>query len=313
MTRKQIERENAKKAFRALQKSPIDDDVSITLVKDNFYHWTVTLLGTDGSFYENGVFFLDFVFPKQYPVQPPKVKFETRIYHVNITKSGRVCIPLFDDEWEFGRHTVRDVIFEIQDLFSNPIFDSPINGVAGQLFHENPQLYEKVARKWTKEYATADKNITFKQAVPKDEKIKKKNESDNKADDNNNNNNNNDNPKKLGNDFLGDINGEQYDYDPMFVVDESDYDTDEDDNNDNNGDNDVKDENENENANENENKNNGDKSNDNSDDKNENNSKTNDDDSKENVDDKSNDNNGNNVNGNNTNGIEDVNNNAPVE
>ena len=33
-------------------------------------------------------------FPREYPFQPPTVKFTTRIYHPNVDRDGRVCLPI---------------------------------------------------------------------------------------------------------------------------------------------------------------------------------------------------------------------------
>jgi ubiquitin-conjugating enzyme (huntingtin interacting protein 2) len=59
-----------------------------------------TIQGPSGSPYEGGVFIIDIDIPKQYPFEPPKMKFETRIWHPNISsQTGAICLVRIDDGW----------------------------------------------------------------------------------------------------------------------------------------------------------------------------------------------------------------------
>ena len=49
-----------------------------------------TFKGPEGTPYEGGVFFVDIVIPQQYPFEPPKMKFETKIWHPNICEGAAV-------------------------------------------------------------------------------------------------------------------------------------------------------------------------------------------------------------------------------
>jgi ubiquitin-conjugating enzyme E2 D/E len=86
---------------------------------DDLYQWAATLLGPSSSPYEGGIFFLDVVFPSNYPFRPPKVVFRTRIYHCNIDAQGAICLDILKDNWSPAL-TISKVLLSICSLLSDP-------------------------------------------------------------------------------------------------------------------------------------------------------------------------------------------------
>lgn len=78
------------KELNQLQKSP-PDCCNAQPQGEDMYLWQGTINGPPGTAYHEGVFFLEIQFPKDYPFKPPKVKFQTKIYHCNV--DDKVSIP----------------------------------------------------------------------------------------------------------------------------------------------------------------------------------------------------------------------------
>jgi len=68
-------------------------------VGDDMFTWQATIMGPGDSPYQGGVFFLTIKFPTDYPFKPPKVQFNTKIYHPNINASGGICLDILKDQW----------------------------------------------------------------------------------------------------------------------------------------------------------------------------------------------------------------------
>lgn len=57
---------------------PVEGDSDMTHIRGAF-------LGPQGTPYEGGVYKVDIKIPNEYPFKPPSMKFETRIWHPNIS------------------------------------------------------------------------------------------------------------------------------------------------------------------------------------------------------------------------------------
>uniref|UniRef100_A0A3B3DUK7 E2 ubiquitin-conjugating enzyme n=1 Tax=Oryzias melastigma TaxID=30732 RepID=A0A3B3DUK7_ORYME len=120
---------------------------------DNIYEWRSTILGPPGSVYEGGVFFLDIAFSPDYPFKPPKVTFRTRIYHCNINSQGVICLDILKDNWSPAL-TISKVLLSICSLLTDCNPADPLVGSIATQYTTNRPEHDKIAKQWTKRYAT---------------------------------------------------------------------------------------------------------------------------------------------------------------
>ena len=120
--------------------------------KSNIFEWNVLMKGPNNSCYENGLFQLSINFPKNYPNDPPDVKFLTKIYHPNISfDKGIICIGTLSSEWEENKSII-NVIYSIFDLLKKPSIEHGLNEEALLLYKNDIETFNKKAKELTYKY-----------------------------------------------------------------------------------------------------------------------------------------------------------------
>jgi len=128
-----------KRQLAELQKKPVEG-FSAGLVDDaDFYRWEIMVMGPADSFYEGGFFKAHLTFPPEYPIKPPKMKFQSDFWHPNVAKDGDVCISILHEPGEdkFGYekaeerwlpiHTVETILLSVISMINEPNDESPAN------------------------------------------------------------------------------------------------------------------------------------------------------------------------------------------
>jgi len=148
-----------KKQLSELAKCPVEG-FSAGLIDDNdIFKWEILIIGPADTLYEGGFFKAHLIFPKEYPLRPPKMKFITDVWHPNIEKSGDVCISILhepgDDKYGYEKaserwlpvHTVETIIVSVISMLAEPNDESPANVDAAKDWREDYDTFKKkVAR-----------------------------------------------------------------------------------------------------------------------------------------------------------------------
>ncbi|XP_036126922.1 ubiquitin-conjugating enzyme E2 4-like [Molossus molossus] len=116
------------------------------------FTWQGVIIGPQDSPYDGGVFFLSILFPQDYPFKPPKVHFNTRIFHPNINKAGCVCVDILTTDWS-PAHTISEVLLSIRSTLSQPNLQNILVPETTKIYLKDRSKYELVARTWTRKYA----------------------------------------------------------------------------------------------------------------------------------------------------------------
>ena len=131
-------------------------DLDVGLVGDDLFHWKGTINGPDDCVYQGGKFTIDIKIPNNYPYHPPTMKFDTKIWHPNVSsQTGAICLDILKSEWSPAL-SIRTAQLSIQALMCVAEASDPQDAVVAKQYIENRPLFEKTAREWTQKYAKPD-------------------------------------------------------------------------------------------------------------------------------------------------------------
>ena len=145
----------------------------------NVFEWDIMIIGPMGTYlpsqpdpdtlYEGGFLRAELIFPEEYPLLPPTMKFKTPMWHPNIYPDGTLCISILHapGKDEFGYedaserwlpvHTVESILVSVISLLSSdtPNTDSPANIDAAKQVREDLPGYRKKVRRLVRESSEA--------------------------------------------------------------------------------------------------------------------------------------------------------------
>lgn len=111
-----------KRQLTELRKRPVDGFSAGLKDESNLFEWEIMIIGPNDTLYEGGFLKAELIFPPEYPLLPPKMKFITPMWHPNIYPDGTVCISILHapgkDEWGYEDaserwlpvHTVESIV-----------------------------------------------------------------------------------------------------------------------------------------------------------------------------------------------------------
>jgi len=121
--------------------------------RGNKRHLIGKIKGPSGTPYEGGVYEIDIVIPKQYPFEPPKMKFNTKIWHPNISsQTGAICLDILKDQWSPAL-TIKTALLSLQALLCSPEPSDPQDAEVARMYQNDNTAFVRTATFWTEMYA----------------------------------------------------------------------------------------------------------------------------------------------------------------
>ncbi|KAJ2699757.1 Ubiquitin-conjugating enzyme E2 7 [Coemansia sp. IMI 203386] len=107
------------------------------------------------TYYEGGMFKAVMKFPKNYPFEPPSLKFTSDLWHPNVYEDGRVCISILHraevdlsgyedigERWSPAQ-TVESILMSVIAMLNSPNDESPANVDAAKMWRDDKPAYKK--------------------------------------------------------------------------------------------------------------------------------------------------------------------------
>lgn len=153
---------NIARLFGKVNRVPLNPPEGIIagpVSEENFFEWEALIMGPEGTCFEGGVFPARLMFPPDYPLSPPKMKFNSEIFHPNIYVDGRVCISILhapgDDPMGYETsaerwspvQSVEKILLSVVSMLAEPNDESAANVDAAKTWREDRQRFNDIARR----------------------------------------------------------------------------------------------------------------------------------------------------------------------
>ncbi|KAI9871397.1 MAG: Ubiquitin-conjugating enzyme E2 1 [Pleopsidium flavum] len=124
---------------------------------DDLTHLKGSFKGPPGTPYEGGTYMIDIRIPGEYPFRPPIMKFDTKVWHPNVSsQTGAICLDTLSSAWS-PVLTIKSALLSLQSLLSTPEPKDPQDAEVAGMLMRNPKEFDRVAREWAVKHAGAPK------------------------------------------------------------------------------------------------------------------------------------------------------------
>lgn len=146
MTLKRIQKE-----IKDIQKEDMGG-IKLAPSDHSLFEWTGSIPGPEGSVYEGGEFHVEITLPSDYPFHSPRMKFKTKIYHMNINDQGGICLDILKSAWSPALSLYK-VMLSLSSLLTDPNPNDPLVPAIAQEYTRRRKVHDSTARRWVQLHA----------------------------------------------------------------------------------------------------------------------------------------------------------------
>ncbi|KAF4469218.1 ubiquitin-conjugating enzyme (huntingtin interacting 2) [Fusarium albosuccineum] len=105
--------------------------------------------------YAGGTYKVDIQIPDQYPFKSPIIRFDTKIWHPNISsQTGAICLDTLGSNWS-PVQTIKTALLSLRMLLEFPNPKDPQDAEVAKMMLEDPERFALMAHEWAVKYAGA--------------------------------------------------------------------------------------------------------------------------------------------------------------
>ncbi|KAK3297124.1 ubiquitin-conjugating enzyme/RWD-like protein [Chaetomium fimeti] len=127
----------------------------------NLTHLKGTFPGPPDTPYAGGTYQIDIVVPDMYPFKSPIMKFDTKIWHPNVSSvTGAICLDTLGSGWS-PVGTIKMALISLRMLLESPNPKDPQDAEVAKMMMEQPNEFAAKAHDWAVKYAGAPRRETL--------------------------------------------------------------------------------------------------------------------------------------------------------
>ncbi|KAH6641293.1 ubiquitin-conjugating enzyme/RWD-like protein [Chaetomium tenue] len=127
----------------------------------NLTHLKGTFPGPPDTPYAGGTYQIDIVVPDMYPFKSPIMKFDTKIWHPNVSSvTGAICLDTLGSGWS-PVGTIKMALISLRMLLESPNPKDPQDAEVAKMMMEQPNEFAAKAHDWAVKHAGAPRRETL--------------------------------------------------------------------------------------------------------------------------------------------------------
>ncbi|KAL2760361.1 hypothetical protein ACRALDRAFT_1046443 [Sodiomyces alcalophilus JCM 7366] len=127
----------------------------------NVLHLKGTIPGPPDTPYAGGRFIVDILIPDNYPFKSPIMKFDTKVWHPNISsQTGAICLDTLGAGWS-PVQTVKTALLSLRMLLEFPNAKDPQDAEVAKMMMSRPEEFAIKAHEWAVVHAGAPPNASL--------------------------------------------------------------------------------------------------------------------------------------------------------